>query len=531
MSLRNRFVLPFVLSILAVLAGCGSSTPAPTPPPSGGFSNSNLSGTYVISTSGSDVNGFYMATAGTITANGSGGITGGTLDINDSDTTLNGAFQSFGQAITNGNYSIGVDGRGTISIVAPLSKFTFDIVLSSSQHGLITEFDGSGSGSGTLDLQTSTVTQTQLAQGYAFSVSGSDTNSNVLAGAGAFVAGSDGTISSGVHDFNDSLINYTNLGLGGSVVLGSTGGSGTAQFATALGTLNFDFFVIDPTHLKLIETDALGTGLPVLAGDAFQQTSIPTGTLVFTMAGESGGAPLAAGGFMTSSGAAQTTNGLEDVNVGGTLSSTQVPFTLNYSAPVDGRSELGLGSFAGGPSLIAAYPSSGGLLMLEIDNGGVASGVAFAQTSTALAVPPQGYGLNLSGFNPNGEIDDIAEFVTASGGTMTGLLDENDQGIPEPVQSITNNSVFQQDSPVTGRGEAQFNSSSTNTLFDVVFYTVDGTNSIFIENDTSQVAVGSFQQQSGTTQSSMERSHPLTVVRMPMSRASMRHLKMAGKKK
>ena len=178
MSLRNRFVLPFVLSILAVLAGCGSSTPAPTPPPSGGFSNSNLSGTYVISTSGSDVNGFYMATAGTITANGSGGITGGTLDINDSDTTLNGAFQSFGQAITNGNYSIGVDGRGTISIVAPLSKFTFDIVLSSSQHGLITEFDGSGSGSGTLDLQTSTVTQTQLAQGYAFSVSGSSVRSS-----------------------------------------------------------------------------------------------------------------------------------------------------------------------------------------------------------------------------------------------------------------------------------------------------------------------------------------------------------------
>jgi hypothetical protein len=76
MSLRNRFVLPFALSILAVLAGCGSSTSAPIPPPSGGFSNSNLKGTYVISTSGTDVNGFYLATAGTIAANGSGGITG-----------------------------------------------------------------------------------------------------------------------------------------------------------------------------------------------------------------------------------------------------------------------------------------------------------------------------------------------------------------------------------------------------------------------------------------------------------------------
>ncbi len=172
--------------------------------------------------------------------------------------------------------------------------------------------------------------------------------------------------------------------------------------------------------------------------------------------------------------------------------------------------------------------------MMDTDAGvASASGVAFVQTTNALATPPQGYGLNFSGANfAQGspfELDDIAEFVTASGGTMTGILDENDQGTPQQPQSITNNSVFQQDSPVTGRGEAQFNSSSTNTLFDAIFYTVDGTNTIFIENDTIQSGVGSFQMQSGTA-TPAARPRPLTMLRVPMLHASAKHGKPPAKK-
>jgi hypothetical protein len=410
--------------------------------------------------------------------------------------------------------------------------FTFAFVLSSNDHGLITEFDGSGTGSGTLDMQT-TVTQAQLAQGYAFQVSGADQNQNPLAGAGAFTLGSDGTITTGIHDINASGIIYPGQPLSGSLTLGSGGGSGKAQLSTAIApSLTFDFFVIDATHLKLIETDALPS-VPVISGDAFQQAAMPTGTLVFTMAGQTSGGPFAAGGFMTSTGAGVSSNGLEDINNAGTVSSAQVPFALNYSATSNGRATLGLVGFSGGPSSLAVYPSSGGLLMVEIDNTALASGIAFLQSSTALATPPQGYGLNLSGTNGGGgsgsafQLDDTAEFVTASGGTMTGLLDENDQGTPLQPQSITNNSVFQQDSPVTGRGEAQFNSGSSSTLFDIVFYTVDATHTIFIETDSTQLAVGSFQQQSGATSS--EAARPLTMVRMPIPRASARRAKVHAK--
>ena len=69
--------------------------------------------------------------------------------------------------------------------------------------------------------------------------------------------------------------------------------------------------------------------------------------------------------------------------------------------------------------IFAAYPSSGGLQMLEIDNGGMTNGVAYSQSDTTLA-SGEGYGMNLSGVTPNGaREDDIAEF-TNNNGNFTG---------------------------------------------------------------------------------------------------------------
>ena len=75
MSLRNRFVLMSVLATLAVLMGCSGTNKA-TPPPTGGFSDTNLSGTYVFSTSGADVDGDFLTMVGTFTACG---CVGGTI--------------------------------------------------------------------------------------------------------------------------------------------------------------------------------------------------------------------------------------------------------------------------------------------------------------------------------------------------------------------------------------------------------------------------------------------------------------------
>ena len=263
MSVRNGIVLLVALSTLLFLAGCGSSNGVTTAvaPPSGGFSNSNLNGTYVFSVSGIDTTEFPYTIVGTFTANGSGGtgrggITGGAIDINDSNTSVftTGPIPNV-SVNSNSFYSVGVDGRGQATLgtptnSTPFGNITFDFVLTSSTHGLITEFDGSGSGSGTLDLQASGTTP---AGSYAFSFSGPDfASGSPFATVGNFTIGSAGSIT-GLLDSNDAGIVSADQALSGSVVLGPSSTPATtlitAQFPSGL---IFDVFAIDATHLKFI---------------------------------------------------------------------------------------------------------------------------------------------------------------------------------------------------------------------------------------------------------------------------------------
>ena len=351
-----------------------------------------------------------MGIAGTVVANGNGGITGGSIDIVGPDVTQT---APVAQPITGGSYSVSADGRGQIR----LALVTLDFVLTSSSHGLITEFDGNGSGSGTIDLQ-STVTLAQLAGSYAFSLGGVDISGQFpIATAGSFALDSSGDVTGGVQDFNENGTPIlAEAILPGTATLGTGTGPGSITLTTGTTTLTFDYYPIDTTHLKLIETDYL----QFLAGDAFSQTgaSIPIGPMVFTVAGVGSTGSIAAGGLMTSvDGAGTFSGGLEDLNSNGDVL-PQLSFSGAPAAAgsVGGRIIVNLSGFSPGTQY-AIYPSSGGVLMLETDSSALTSGAAFAQTSQAFAAS-QGYGLNLSAFNTTGgfEEDDIAEFALNSSG-------------------------------------------------------------------------------------------------------------------
>lgn len=509
MSVRSTISLFVALFTLALLAGCGSSSPTAVAPPSGGFSNSDLNGTYVFSVTGSDSGGVFLTMTGSLAANGSGGITGGTVDFLDAEVIPT---NPIAQAITGGSYSITADGRGQIHFNTTVNNsndqatsitFTLDLVLTSSLHGLVTEYDGNGTGSGTIDMQ-STVTQSQIAGNYAFGVSGAGNAGLPLALAGAMTLGSTGNVTSGIEDLNNDGI--ATAGPGGAalttssfVIVGTT--PGTALIATTSNTFSFDVYPIDSTHLKLIEND----GAALLSGDVYTQgTFIPTGQLVYTMAGsdDSSGTtePIDVGGWLTNSGATITT-GEEDFNDGGNVG---LGLTLTgggaFTTLADGRSTLTLNSFVNGAAndlpgtyTFVAYPftySGGtGIQLLEIDNGGVTSGTAYPQTSTTLAAPPEGYGFNLSGFNSGGEEDDIAEFVTSSSG-FNGIVDLNDLSTLTFDKTLTATYTAPN---ANGVG------SATTTYWDFNFYVVNPTTYILLETDTGQVGLGTFQQQTTPT--------------------------------
>jgi hypothetical protein len=531
MSLRNSLVLPVSLLALAFFVGCGSSSNSAQPPPSGGFSDSSFNGTYIFSFSGTDVTdssttdeASYFTAAGALTANGSGGLTG-TIDLVDPE--LNSVVLTSTAVQTNlaatGNYKVTADGRASGTVSVSINGTTvpigIDFVLTSDSHGFITRFDDNGTGSGTLDLQSGTIAPTYPAS-YAFSLSGVDGSEQPFVSAGAFTIDSTGAITSGLQDLNDNrdVNNSLNLALAGTVTIPSAGSVGTATLAATnspYGSETFDVWPIDASHVKLIETD----GAYILAGDALTQaTAITSGQLVFTMAGlDTSSAMLASGGFFSYDGSSVVSNGLEDINDSGTVAqSVSVSGTL--TATGGGRYNLYLNGFyngvngASGSYSFAAYPYSSdgvnGILVAEIDAGGITGGTAFPQSAQTFA-SSQGYGLNLSGSNGNGEVDAIAEFTANTGGSLSnGLIDENDQGSLQFDQQLGSGGTYTFDSGSTGRGEISY--PATNTTYagelNLVFYVASSSTVPFIDVDSSaQTGVGTFElQTSGTGSSALE---------------------------
>jgi hypothetical protein len=531
MSLHNKVVLLTVTLALTALLGCGSSSNLAVGPPSGAFSNSNLNGIYVFSFSGYDLtngNDSFFAALGTLTANGNGGFTSGTIDIDD--PALGAALQTgyvFSRLSTSGNYTVTADGRGSGTIGVTINgaqvQFGLDFVLTSGSHGLISRFDGNGTGSGTIDLQASNVAQSALQGSYAFGFSGADASiTNSLATVGSLTLDGNGNVTAGLQDFGDNgnSSDLQALPVQGTVTVGSPGSAQLTTNAAGFGPLRFDVWVIDPTHLKFIETDSTA----YLEGDAFAstgQTSFPSGPLVFALTGEdSAEGSFAAGGLLTSDGSSQITGGLEDVNDGGYVA--EVP-SINGSFSSSGaRTVLTLngiynGDFVNntvgtGNYMFAAYPYSGGVFLLEIDNGagstlGISGGNVYVQSATALSAS-QGYGLNLSGANGNGEVDMIAEF-TATGNSMSGLYDVNNFGSLISDYSLGTGSYSVSSN---GRGTASFPNLQTggNSIIgslNLTFYVVNNSTVVFIETDGNQLATGTFQLQNASGESPAAQFH------------------------
>ncbi len=532
MSVRNALVLFLALSTMSLLVGCGSSGPAIVPPPTGGFTTSSLNGTYVFSFSGTDISAAnlnvgpsYFSVVGALTAS-SGALTG-TIDVVDPElaTLLNLSSPVLtAQTLTGGSYSITADGRGSGTIrISPNGtnvEFGLDFVLMTPSHGLITRFDTNGTGSGTIDLQDSSLTQSALTS-YAFSLSGWDQDSNPFETAGNFSLGGTTSISTGLQDFNDAGNPTTNLPLTGSLTLGAAGAAGSASLTATdspYGTLSFDVWPIDATHMKLIEVD----GFEATEGDAFtQQTTISSGQLVYTMAGldAANTSVLYSGGFLTYTAPTTIASGYQDINDGGGIGSS-LTVSGSLTATGGGRYQLVLGGFynnAVGASTyeFAAYPTAdGSILLMEDDNLGVTTGTALFQTAQTFA-SAQGYGLNLTGGNfeaggnSDGEVDDIAEFTAtsgtvqncSSGGTLSqGIIDENDEGTTGFKLPLGQGGVYCFDSTGSGRGVLSY--PDTGTLIGTLnldFYVANSSTVLFIDADSgAQAGVGTFQVQNAS---------------------------------
>jgi hypothetical protein len=485
MPVNKRFPLFIAAAIaLVMVAGCGGGSSVNFPPPQGGFTNSNLNGPFAFSYTGSDAGGF-LAVAGSFVADGSGHITSGTQDINSAAAVST-------NVASSGTYLVRSDGRGTITLNSPAGNSTLDFVIVAGGHALVTRFDNRATGSGTIDQQTtSAFSNAALAGSFAFTLSGIDTGGAPLAIGGVFTSDATGTLTSGLDDSNDNGFAGTNDPMTGSIPV-TASGRGTATLNTSHGALAFAYYVVDANHLKIVGTN----GLSALGGEAFRQTgpfsnASVSGPFAFTLAGADilQGNPFAAGGVLTSDGAGNITSGIEDFNDGGSVT-TAVPLTGAYAMAANGRGTLTLNTAAGTFSLII-YPSSGGVLVLEIDRFQTTGAALQQQTTPFTAGSFQGiYGMNFTAATSGGsELDSISEFTADGVSKHSGIIDINNSGGITFGQAMSGTYVANANGRFALSLQTPLGSQST------IAYLVNGNRAVFIEVDGGLVAAGDIRHQ------------------------------------
>jgi hypothetical protein len=512
------------------------------------FSNNSLSGPYAYSYTGDDGSGF-LAVIGSFTA--SNGLISGSEDATD---VSGGGATALDASISGSTYSIGPDGRGTVTIIGGVFQVgeSWQIAITGNpaanpgapaQHVFLVRFDKNGTGNGTIDQQNTIEAGSPFPTGnYVFGLSGldgvpfKDLGGFQLATAGKFFSNGGGIGSAGVWDVNDAGFSSTtgivtdDTTLTASYVTASSGISGSVGRGTltlfttntsvdnllttvpTTSTFTFVFYVVDNTHVKVIEVDDQA----FLSGDIFngpstndgsfsQTTVLKIGNYAFTVGGASSSeGPYSAGGvFGVSSGGTGTTSGVMDINNGG----VQIPLdkTLSISYSVDtnlGRIAFTLSPSGGSSYTFAGYTtSSGSVEMVETDDLAVASGMAFPQTATG--EPSGSFAINVSGASTTGA-QAVGGQVSIANGSVAGTLDFSDFIDPGPgvvdlgLQLASGTTIVAPDA--NGRGADTVSApalvlKTSSPNFGLVYYVVNPQTVLLMETDATHVILGTMDAQ------------------------------------
>jgi len=286
--------------------------------------------------------------------------------------------------------------------------------------------------------------------------------------------------------------------------------------STHSGSISYAFYVVDSTHLRIVESDAnaflAGDVFSGAAGASFSPATLASGNYPFVEGGNSATGLYAAGGVFTSDGGGNITGGIFDSNDAGTVSPSggttmgSCPYAVNSTTSrIDLRLQLASGTCPGTDSAttaeFAAYPTAkGGALLLELDTIAMAGGSAFLQTATPVTFTGNvsfrlgGQGLihnSTSMIQPNVSGQLRLPVTTTTGGT----IDINNFSAvfpPDPVNVLTTTIT----APSTlGRGTAVISGTNPNVTFNVAYYVIDADTAVLFDTDATRNMIGAVTQQ------------------------------------
>ncbi|HEY0702057.1 MAG TPA: hypothetical protein VGD60_04755 [Candidatus Acidoferrales bacterium] len=486
------------------------------------YSAASLSGPFSFSYSGNDKTGFLGA-AGSFQADGAGHIVSG---VQDTDSFSTGPSA---QVPISGTYTVAQNGRGTIVLKSGQGQGTtntLQFVLSTNQHGLLTRFDPNFTGSGTLDQQNLDAlsnSDTVVTGPYVFEVGGADTGFNPLGIAGRFTSNGSGGIpnTAAVVDVNDNgTIKSSDTTLAGSYsfdALFPGSGRGTLTLtSTSSGTIQYAFYVVDGTHLRLVEADTNafleGDAYSGAVGNSFSAATLANGNYPFTEGGNSPTGLYTAGGIFTADGAGNISGGIFDSNNAGTQTATggvtmgTCTYTVNSTTSrIDLRLQLASGACGAtnGPMTaeFVAYPTAKGpALLLEVDPIAVASGAAFLQTASPatftgnLAFSLSGRGIIHNSISSiQGDVS--GQIAVGTLAATSGALDINKFNAVY-LNDLVNTATTAITAPTApGRGTAVISGTNPNVTYNVVYYVISSNAAVEFSSDATRNMTGFLLQQ------------------------------------
>ena len=208
------------------------------------FSNSSLKGNYVFGMSGLDANAAAFYAIGAMTADGNGNITAGEEDVVDTGS-------GYVNATTmTGTYSVGADGRGTLSLNNSIGQFQFAIALKAMGGAAMNETDnGVVAATGTFETQATSLAPPS--GNYAFGFSGSGLGCGSVSSAGIFNLS--GTTIGGTQDLNCGGTIVKSQTVTGSYGAINTLGRGTGSFSgSSTGSSSMIYYVVSAGRFRFL---------------------------------------------------------------------------------------------------------------------------------------------------------------------------------------------------------------------------------------------------------------------------------------
>jgi hypothetical protein len=477
----NKLLLGLTLGLLLFGLACGSS--GSSIPITGTFSNASLNGQYAYRLAGFDTIDGEFSEAGVFTADGAGHVTTGTDDFNTA--------VGFSSTPITGNYSIGHDGNGSITLNIGGGQINLTITMLSTSKFYLAEADAfvnfSANAVGEGAKQTASAFTSPPTGTFVFRVhqtfpppAVSEGTVGTITSTNAAVTGSFDVVRSNTF----SSLTFT----GGNFSVPDSTGRGTLTYtdSQAIPT-NFRYYVIDANTLWFMETDANTLGVGTAERQASGTLTL-SGNYAFGSSGDTNaniGGVRTVGGF-TAGGGTISAGAYDSVRDGS--STVNQPFTGTYTATAKGRVDVTLVQTGGTGAMIPLVfwmvsPSRAYLLFTDVSK--VEEGtVDLQQVNTFANSDLKGqYALVMDGSIPGLLLTRVGTFIPDGNGNLN--LNEEANSINTsgtPLGSISD-VVLPGTYSVAGSGRATSTITGSSSNVDLVMYMVSSNQAYILQSD------------------------------------------------